>query len=148
MDPNAVLGPVDPQLGGAQEAYPAASILAALAVPNPNRDDATLILGDVARKAIAQVHVTVKGLLAKHLPEDKAEELAQELSEGRWTHDFPIDARMAAEMGLPVTTTVPDEVYDLMELYPQSPTRRPGVEFIPVPYRQPQGQPRRGGPSR
>src|SRR5207244_3355657 len=39
MDPNAVLGPVDPQLGNQQAAFPAASILRALAQPNPNRDD-------------------------------------------------------------------------------------------------------------
>jgi ClpP class serine protease len=144
MDPNAVLGPVDPQLGGTQAAYPAASVLKALETPNPNRSDETLIMGDVARKAIGQVHATVKRLLLKHLSEDAAEQLACTLSEGRWTHDFPIDAGMAASMGLPVTQDVPEEVYELMDLYPQSVTRRPGVEFIPVPYRLPDGRPRRG----
>jgi hypothetical protein len=29
---------------------------------------------------------------------------------------------------------MPREVYDLMELYPQSSQQRPGVEFIPLPY--------------
>jgi ClpP class serine protease len=139
MDPNAVLGPVDPQLGGTQSAYPAASIIAALQVPNESRSDETLILGDVARKAILQVYDTVRGLLARHMPQDKADELAKTLSEGRWTHDFPISAKMALEMGLPVTTEVPQEVYDLMDLYPQTGQRRPGVEFIPVPYRMPSG---------
>jgi ClpP class serine protease len=47
MDPNAVLGPVDPQLGMGQGSVAAASILRALAQPNQNRDDQTLILGDV-----------------------------------------------------------------------------------------------------
>jgi ClpP class serine protease len=148
MDPNAVLGPVDPQLGGTQEAYPAASILAALKTANPNRDDQTLILGDIARKAIDQVHETVKGLLAKHVSEEKAEELATELSEGRWTHDYPISAAQAKEMGLPIAEDVPEEVYDLMDLYPQPGQRRPGVEFIPIPYRMPAAPPttpRRGG---
>ncbi|MGH7186641.1 MAG: SDH family Clp fold serine proteinase, partial [Pseudomonadota bacterium] len=59
MDPDAVLGPVDPQLGGPQGSYPAASILKALEQPNPNRDDQTLILGDIARKALQQVHKAV-----------------------------------------------------------------------------------------
>jgi ClpP class serine protease len=145
MDPNAVLGPVDPQLGGTQSAYPAASILKALETPNPNRDDETLILADVARKAIDQVYCTVRGLLLKHMPEEKAEEVARKLSEGRWTHDYAIDITQAREMGLPVTDGVPDEVYELMELYPQSAARRPGVEYIPVPYRMPNGtEPRRG----
>ncbi len=141
IDPNAVLGPVDPQLGGTQSAYPAASILAALEVPNPNRSDETLILGDVARKAVAQVNDTVRGLLLKHMSEGRAAELAKTLSEGRWTHDFPIDLKMAQEMGIPAVEGVPQEVYDLMDLYPQSGQRRPGVEFIPVPYRMPSGTP-------
>ena len=141
MDPNAVLGPVDPQLGGAQAAYPAASILAALEVPNSNRSDETLIMGDVARKAIVQVYDSVRRLLAKHMSEEHANTIAKELSEGRWTHDFPIGLEMAQGMGLPAIAGVPQEVYDLMDLYPQSGQRRPGVEFIPVPYRMPQGQP-------
>jgi ClpP class serine protease len=50
MDPDAVLGPVDPQLGSLPRgSWPAASILKALEQDNPNRDDETLILGDVAR---------------------------------------------------------------------------------------------------
>lgn len=141
MDPNAVLGPVDPQLGGTQAAYPAASILAALEVPNANRSDEMLVLGDVSRKAIRQVYDTVRGLLLKHMSEERATEIAKELSEGRWTHDFPIGLKMAQEMGLPVVDDVPQEVYDLMDLYPQSGQRRPGVEFIPVPYRMPSSRP-------
>ena len=64
MDPDAVLGPVDPQLGSLPRgSWPAASILKALEQDNPNRDDETLILGDVARKAIDQVRATVRELL-------------------------------------------------------------------------------------
>src|SRR5581483_4823505 len=84
MDANAVLGPVDPQLGMGQTSYPAASVLKALAQPNPNRDDATLILGDVAEKALRQVHDTVVKLLAdRHAPDD-AERIATTLTSGRW----------------------------------------------------------------
>ncbi len=137
MDPNAVLGPVDPQLGGQQGYYPAVSILKALEQPNPNRDDQTLILGDVARKAIAQVYQTVYSLLLKHNTPEKADEIAKMLSEGRWTHDYPIDFEQAKEMGLPVNEQMLKEVYELMELYPQSGMRRPSVEFIPTPYAPP-----------
>jgi len=42
------------------------------------------------------------------------------LSEGRWTHDFPIDAQRAMGLGLPVSTDLPDEVRVLMGLYPQA----------------------------
>lgn len=134
MDPNAVLGLVDPQLGGTQGYYPAVSILKALEQPNPNRDDQTLILGDVARKAIDQVYETVYSLLLEHNTPEKAAMLAKMLSEGRWTHDYPIDFEKAKEMGLPVNFQMPMEVYELMELYQQSGMRRPSVEFIPTPY--------------
>ncbi|HEY9206519.1 MAG TPA: hypothetical protein VIO58_11430 [Candidatus Methanoperedens sp.] len=145
MDPNAVLGPVDPQLGGQMGYYPAASILKALEQPNPNRDDQTLILGDVARKAIDQVYTTVYDLLLEHHTPEKAGELAKMLSEGRWTHDYPIDFEKALEMGLPVSGLVFKEIYELMELYPQAGMRRPSVEFIPTPYLPPSRTPGKGG---
>lgn len=143
MDPNAVLGPVDPQLATGQGYLPAASVLKALEEPNPNRDDQTLILGDIARKAIQQVYETVYALLRDKLPEEKAQEVARTLSEGRWTHDYPITVEELRAMGLPVSEDMPKEVYELMELYPQAAQRRPGVEFIPVPYAP--GRPSRGG---
>ena len=137
MDPNAVLGPVDPQLGGVQSSYPAASILKALEQPNPNRDDQILIMGDVARKAIDQVCNTVYSLLLKHQTPEKAAELAKMLSHGRWTHDYAIDIDKAREMGMAVSDQMPWDIYKLMDLYPQP--NRPGVEYIPMPYMPPAG---------
>ena len=135
MDADAVLGPVDPQLGSLPRgSWPAASILKALEQDNPNRDDETLILGDVARKAIAQVRATVEELLADRGEED-ASRLAALLSEGRWTHDYPIRLEEARRLGLPVSDAVPELVYELMTLYPRRSQRRPSVEFIPTPYR-------------
>jgi ClpP class serine protease len=137
MDENAVLGPVDPQLGGPQGAYPAASIVAALEQPNPNRDDQTLITGDVARKALRQVRDSVLRLLREHYDEKEAERIADELASGKWTHDYPIQMEGAKELGLRVGDDVPKAIYELMELYPQAGQRRPGVEFIPLPYGPP-----------
>ena len=137
MDPDAVLGPVDPQLGSLlRGSWPAASILAALQQPNPNRDDETLILGDIARKAVVQVRDTVVELVRERMPAE-AEALAATLSEGRWTHDYPIRLEQAAELGLPVSDAVPEGVYELMDKYPRRAQRRPSVEFIPTPYREP-----------
>lgn len=136
MDPDAVLGPVDPQLGSLPRgSWPAASILKALEQDNPNRDDETLILGDVARKAIDQVRATVRELLEGRVEDAEGERLAALLSEGRWTHDYPIRLEEARELGLPVSDAVPDLVYELMTLYPRRSQRRPSVEFIPTPYR-------------
>jgi ClpP class serine protease len=145
MDPDAVLGPVDPQLGTQQSGYfPAASILKALEEPNPNREDTTLILGDISRKAIRQVHETVYGLLLEHQSPERAAEIAKMLSEGRWTHDYPISFEMAKEMGLRVSDQMPPEIYQLMELFPQARQQRPSVEFIPTPYQPPRPTPGKG----
>jgi ClpP class serine protease len=148
MDPNGVLGPVDPQLQMPQSGgyVPAVSILAAMEVDNPNRDDQTLIMADMARKATRQVHRTLYGLLrANNMEEEAARELATALGEGRWTHDYPISATEAREMGLPVSEEMPKEIYTLMDLYPQAAQRRPSVEYIPTPYRpSPPTQPGQG----
>ncbi|HEY3374967.1 MAG TPA: hypothetical protein VGK02_07905 [Candidatus Aquicultor sp.] len=136
MDANAVLGPVDPQLGDARGgSVPAASVLAAAAIPNQNRDDQTLILADLSRKAIDQVHDIVYRLIKDRIPEEKARELATTLSEGRWTHDYPIGIDEAKELGLPANGELPKQYHELMELYPQTMQRRPSVEYVPVPYR-------------
>ena len=139
MDPNAVLGPVDPQLGQ----YPAASILRVLEQkPIAEIDDQTLIMADVARKALIQVKRTVAGLLRKHFDEQKSEELAQMLSQGTWTHDYPISVEEARNMGLRVSTEMPTEVYELMGMYPQPRGGKPSVQYVPLPYGREEPSPR------
>lgn len=133
MDPYAVLGPVDPQLGQ----YPAASILKAVAEkPIERVEDNTLILADMSRKAIDQTCAFVSKLLKKRIPENEAEALAKKLTQGTWTHDYAITAELAKEFGFPVRTDLIDQVCDLMSLYPQSASQRPSVQFIPMPYKQ------------
>ncbi len=144
MDSDAVLGPVDPQLGTAQASYPAVSIIKALEQPNPNRDDQTLIMGDMAKKAIVQVYDLVHNLLEGEMSAEKVEEISRTLTDGRWTHDYPISFEKAKGMGLPVSDAMPKEIFDLMELYPQSGARRPSVEYIPTPYPAPVPSPRQG----
>jgi ClpP class serine protease len=129
MDRNAVLGPVDPQIGD----VPAASILQVLKLKKPEHiSDETIMLADMAAKSRVQVASFVAEVLTKRLPRNKAEELAIILSEGRWTHDFPVTVQFAKQLGLPVTTEMPRIVYELMDLYPQANTRRPSVVYVPV----------------
>jgi len=133
MDPHAVLGPVDPQLGQ----YPAPSIIRAVEQKSIDKvEDQTLILADVAKKAINQVRDFVYHLLKDKYGEEKAKQLAQVLTEGRWTHDYPITVEHAKELGLNVNTNVPMEVYTLMELYRQPIKQRGTVEFMPYPVKQ------------
>ncbi len=141
MDEHAVLGPIDPQLGN----YPAVSILRAIEQKDKNSlDDTTLILGDMAAKAMVQVYESVYHLLLAKFPEDQAQDIARTLTEGRWTHDYPITCRMLRDMGLAVCNEMPREVYGLMELYPQPAQRRPSVQYVPVPFerRSPTSPPR------
>ncbi|NEX48145.1 SDH family Clp fold serine proteinase [Pseudotabrizicola algicola] len=126
---HSVLGPIDPQLGG----MPAASVIrVAEEKPIVEVEDQTLILADVGRKAIAQVTETARSLLAARMESAEAEALATRLATGTWTHDYPIAAEEAREMGLPVSLEMPAEIMELMKLYPQ-PVRRQagGVEYLP-----------------
>ncbi|PMQ02492.1 MAG: hypothetical protein CBR30_02310 [Dictyoglomus sp. NZ13-RE01] len=133
MDENAVLGPVDPQLGE----YPAASILSAVNKKGIDKvEDKTLILADIAEKAMNQVKNAVYELLRNNnMSEEKAMEIAEILTSGRWTHDYPITVEEAIKIGLPVKVGLPPEIYALMSLYPQTQTGKPSVQYIPVPYK-------------
>jgi len=132
MSPHAVLGPVDPQLGQ----YPAASLLKVVAKkPIAEIDDQTLILADVAEKALAQLRASVKEILARSQPPEKAEELAGLLTAGTWTHDYPITCGEAQVIGLKVRSDIPREFLELMGLYPQPMRRQPSVEYLPIPRR-------------
>ena len=133
MDFTAALGPVDPQL----EKYPAVSILKAVAQKDVGDvDDETLILADVAEKAIRQVKGTVTEIVEKRAGPEAAEALTERQTSGAWTHDYPITADEAREWGLSVSTEMPQEVYDLMQIYPQAARRRPPVQYVPIPYRR------------
>lgn len=142
MDRNAVLGPVDPQIGQ----YPAASILNVLSRKNIDEiEDHTLILADISQKAVNQMHDTIQKIACCHYDEQKAEELASKLSQGNWTHDYPISFEEAKELGLNVSDNIPTEVFQLMNLYPQRNQHRPSVEFIPLPYPEKPDRPHRPG---
>ncbi len=128
MDDHAMLGPIDPQIGP----YPAASVLAAVARKAVNElDDQTLILADLAEKAIAQTQGAAKTLLMDHMPEAEAERIAATLCTGTWTHDHPITTEVARLLGLPVVKGLDPEIYELMRLYPQPVRQQPAVEYLP-----------------
>ena len=130
MDENAVLGPVDPQVGD----LPALSILRAVERKNKDRvDDKTLILADVAEKAVKQVYDFVFGLLRERMDEEPARKVAEALTKGQWTHDYPITCEQVRALGLRVECGLPPEIYALMHLYPQPAGRRPSVQYVPVP---------------
>lgn len=130
MDEHAVLGPVDPQLGE----YPAASLIKVRREkPIAEIDDRTLILVDVAEKALVQIHDTLRILLSDKYEPAQAEEITNILSQGTWTHDNPITFEKARELGLKVSVDMPPDVHKLMALFPQPIRRQATVEYLPWP---------------
>jgi len=130
MEEHAVLGPLDPQLGE----YPASSLVKLTEVkPIADIEDRSWLLADISKKAILQTRSQVNSLLEGKYSKEKAEELSQRLTEGRWTHDYPITYEEAKTFGLHVVREIPQEIYELMSLYPQPVRRQPSVEFTPRP---------------
>jgi len=130
MEEHAVLGPVDPQIGE----YPAVSLVKlAESKPIADIDDKSWLLADIGRKAIEQIRSQVKSLIEGRYSPEKAEELARILTEGKWTHDYPITYEVATALGLHVVKGILPELYQLMSLYPQPVRHQPSVEYIPLP---------------
>ena len=133
MDPDAVLGPLDPQIPVGNMVYPAPSLVKIAKLKGREARDDILVLADVAEKAIEEIQGFIVKLLEDKLGAEKAREVARALTEGRYTHDYPITVEEARELGLNVSVNVPPEVYALMSLYPQAIQQRPGVEYLPRP---------------
>ncbi len=124
----SMLGPIDPQIVG----LPAASIARVPKVkPVEHVFDLTLVLADLSEKAINQVKRGAVELMTPQMEQAKAEALAEKLAGGTWTHDYALTAVEARELGLPIRLGMPQEILDLMKLYP-SPVQRSSVEYLPI----------------
>jgi len=127
LSEHAVLGPIDPQIGG----LPAASVIrVAHDKPIQNTDDYTLILADVGAMAINQLEKAARELLKGTVSENAAIAVAEQLSSGRWTHDYPIAGDEARELGLNVSNDMPKEIMELMEHFPDTVRKTGSVRFI------------------
>ncbi|HFB83278.1 MAG TPA: hypothetical protein ENJ72_00660, partial [Thermodesulfatator sp.] len=114
--------------------FPAASLVRVVREkPLDKVDDQTLIMADMAEKALRQMKANLSELLAGKYEPQRVEELAETLSQGRWTHDYPITFDEAQRLGLPVSKDMPTEIYQLMSLFPQPVRQQPSVEFLPTP---------------
>jgi ClpP class serine protease len=128
MSEHAMLGPIDPQING----LPAASIIKVAAEkPLSEIDDSTLIFADLGHKAIAQLKRQACELMRAPMTPEGAMAVAEQLTSGRWTHDYPITASEARELGLPINTDMPQDVLDLLALFPQPVRMNQSVEFGP-----------------
>lgn len=127
MSKHAVLGPIDPQIAG----VPAVSILRVTEQKPADRvEDFTLMLADVSEKALAQLRAAACELLSGQMSQNQSCAISDELASGRWTHDFPITPEHAKEIGLNVSTRMPEEIMGLMDLFPETVRRKGSVHFL------------------
>jgi len=135
MDPHAVLGPVDPQIGTQNGAYSASSMLRVVERKKIDEiDDETLYIAEEAQKAVGQMKDTVRKLISDKYPPERVDKIIEDLVMGKYTHDFPITAEVVCEMlGQCARNELPREVYQLMNLYKMGQQqRRPSVEYVPM----------------
>ncbi|MFN0022423.1 MAG: SDH family Clp fold serine proteinase [Parvularculaceae bacterium] len=126
LNKHAVLGPIDPQIGG----IPAASLLRLRAEKSPDAtDDYTIVLADVGKMAIDQLKRAARELLKGTVSDNAANNVAEQMASGRWTHDYPIEAGEAREIGLNVTNSMPADITELMGLFPDR-LSRANVKYV------------------
>jgi len=131
MNSDAVLGAMEPIVNG----YPTSSYQHVLASKSLAKiADETWIYADLAEKQLAQTRTLVLELCKDTVAAEDLDKLADGLTGGRWTQDYPISVKELKALGLPISTELPIEIYQVMNLYPQPRGARPSVEFIAMPY--------------
>ena len=97
MDQHAALGPVDPQLGDQQGVYPATSLLRVVAKKKIDEmDDKTLIYAEEAQKALDQMKVLLRKILADKYGGEKIDAIIEEFVSGESYPRSPLHGRGGA----------------------------------------------------
>ena len=128
MSEHAVLGPIDPQIGG----IPAASwVKVAQDKPIASVDDDTLLFADISRKSLDQMRSQACELMQGNYSHDGSCAISDLLASGKWSHDYPITVPEAKELGLHVSTDMPADIVELTALYAATNVRPPSVYVTP-----------------
>ncbi|HEV8360537.1 MAG TPA: hypothetical protein VGR28_08800 [Candidatus Thermoplasmatota archaeon] len=116
MDPDAVMGAVDPQVGDLVRGWhSAASWVKVAREKGKEADDTTLALGDVSGKLLEGTRHAVRELVEGKVKDP--EPLLQRLVDGGLAHAYPLSPQELQALGLPVRTDLPPKVHDLMAMY-------------------------------
>jgi len=133
MDKDAVIGPIDPQVGDLMRGiFPAPSWIYAAETKKEKADDTTLVMSDISRKALKLTRNVAKELLEGKVEagpegESRLDEVVEKLVSGEMIHSTPLSAAEAKELGLSVSTDFPEDVHDFMKLF--RPVKR-NVEYV------------------
>jgi ClpP class serine protease len=116
MDPDAVMGAVDPQLGDLLRGWHSAASWTKVARDKGTQaDDETLALADVGAKLLEGTRRAVRELVAGKVQDP--EKLLDRLVEGGYAHGYPLSPQELRELGLPVRTDLPPAVHELLASY-------------------------------
>lgn len=123
MDKDAIIGPIDPQVGDLiRGLFPAPSWIYAAETKKEDAEDSTLVMSDLSRKALKLTRNVAKELLEGKIQpgpggEDRLDEVVEKLVSGEMIHSTPLSAREAKDLGLSVNTDFPEDVHDFMRLF-------------------------------
>lgn len=129
MDKDASLGPIDPQVGDLlRGVFPAPSWLHAVKKKGLEVEDTTLVMSDIAEKALNFTKAVVNELLDdKFDDKEKQRQVVEKLVGGEMVHAQLISAKDAQALGLPVSTELPAEIHEFMKYYRAV---RSNVEYV------------------
>jgi len=133
MAKDAVIGPIDPQIGDfLRGVYPAPSWIYAAETKKENAADTTIVMSDISRKALKLTRDVATELLEGKIQagpagENRLDNVVEKLVSGELIHSTPLSASQAKELGLPVSTDFPEDVHEFMKLF--RPVKR-SVQFV------------------
>ncbi len=128
MERFSVLGPLDPQIDG----MPASSFRTVLEKKEIGAvNDRTIMLSEIAARAVKNMKGFVKHLLQDKMDETKAEGIAEFLTGGYITHDTPLTLEVAKSLGCQVKEGVPGKVFDLFLTCDFGVCERPSLAYGP-----------------
>lgn len=128
MDKNAVIGPIDPQVGDfIRGTYPAASWIRIENMKKERAGDFTLLMSDISRKSLELTRDVALELLEGKFEVGKKDEIVEKLVSGEMIHITPLSAKDAKALGLNVNTDFPEDVHEFMKFF--RPVKS-SVEFV------------------
>lgn len=124
MSPDAVLGPIDAQLGG----VPAAAFLSLLRYKPASRIRADNLAIALEYRANSEAdHSNSVALMLPRYQRSTADRIVRRLNDGALTHGYPVSCSEASQLGLRVRCDMPDEPMDIIEYF-----RNHGGKFCSV----------------
>jgi ClpP class serine protease len=128
MDPDAALGPLDPQIGDMiRGTFPAHSWIYAAERKGEKANDTTFIMRDISEKALRLMREFVHELLFERMEDEEIQKIIDKLLGAEAVHSLPISAFDAKNLNLPINTDMPDEIHEYMATFGAVKT---GVDYL------------------